>query len=69
MRKIFYGIFLDFYYNKDILNESGIKKLVYGNIGKAEDVQNVIQNSGEGIGLFRTEFLFMDNQSEPSEAD
>ena len=40
-----------------------------GNIGKAEDVQSVIQNSGEGIGLFRTEFLFMDRQSEPSEEE
>lgn len=52
------------YFGKPTVTKSGIKKLVYGNIGKAEDVQSVIQNSGEGIGLFRTEFLFMDRQSE-----
>ena len=52
------------YFGKPTVTKSGIKKLVYGNIGKAEDVQNVIQNSGEGIGLFRTEFLFMDRQTE-----
>ncbi len=57
------------YFGKPTVTKSGIKKLVYGNIGKAEDVQNVIQNSGEGIGLFRTEFLFMDRQSEPSEEE
>ena len=46
------------YFGKPTVTKSGIKKLVYGNIGKAEDVQSVIQNSGEGIGLF------MDRQSE-----
>ena len=57
------------YFGKPTVTKSGIKKLVYGNIGKAEDVQSVIQNSGEGIGLFRTEFLFMDRQNEPSEEE
>jgi len=57
------------YFGKPTVTKSGIKKAVYGNIGKAEDVQNVLQNSGEGIGLFRTEFLFMDRQSEPSEEE
>ena len=61
--------YLKQYFGKPTVTKSGIKKLVYGNIGKAEDVQSVIQNSGEGIGLFRTEFLFMDRQSEPSEEE
>lgn len=47
----------------------GVKKVVYANIGKPEDVQSVIQNSGEGIGLFRTEFLFMDRDSLPTEEE
>ena len=42
---------------------------MYGNIGKPEDVQAVVQNGGEGIGLFRTEFLFMDRMSRPTEAE
>lgn len=50
-------------------SSNGVAKAVYGNIGRPEDVQAVIQNGGEGIGLFRTEFLFMDRTSEPSEEE
>ena len=55
------------YINKKTITASGIKKAVYANIGRPEDVHNVLQNGGEGIGLFRTEFLFMDRNSEPTE--
>lgn len=55
------------YIGKETITAKGIKKAVYANIGKPEDVQNVLQNSGEGIGLFRTEFLFMDRSSQPTE--
>ncbi len=48
---------------------NGVPKAVYGNIGKPEDVQNVVQHGGEGIGLFRTEFLFMDRNQEPTEEE
>lgn len=57
------------YIGKETVTADGIKKAVYANIGKPEDVQNVLQNSGEGIGLFRTEFLFMDRSSEPTEEE
>lgn len=57
------------YFNKPTVTKSGVKKAVYGNIGKAEDAQNVIQNGGEGIGLFRTEFLFMDRDHAPTEEE
>lgn len=57
------------YMGKESITQSGIKKAVYANIGKPEDIQNVIQNSAEGIGLFRTEFLFMDRNSEPTEEE
>lgn len=57
------------YIGKETVTADGIKKAVYANIGKPEDVQNVLQNSGEGIGLFRTEFLFMDRASEPTEEE
>jgi phosphotransferase system enzyme I (PtsI) len=60
---------LNEYFNKPTLTKSGVVKKVYGNIGKAEDAQNVLQNGGEGIGLFRTEFLFMDRESEPTEEE
>lgn len=57
------------FFGKETVTKSGDKRLVYGNIGKPEDVQNVIQNSGEGVGLFRTEFLFMDRPALPSEEE
>ncbi len=57
------------YIGKETVTGNGIKKQVYANIGKPEDVQNVLQSSGEGIGLFRTEFLFMDRASEPNEEE
>lgn len=60
---------LNEYFSKETVTKSGVKKRVYGNIGKAEDAQNVLQNGGEGIGLFRTEFLFMDRSSLPTEQE
>lgn len=42
---------------------------VCGNIGKPEDVHKVLENGGEGIGLFRTEFLYMDRNNMPSEEE
>ena len=60
---------LNEYFSMETVTKSGVKKRVYGNIGKAEDAQNVIQNGGEGIGLFRTEFLFMDRAALPTEQE
>ena len=60
---------LNVYFNRPTVTRSGVTKKVYGNIGKAEDAQNVLQNGGEGIGLFRTEFLFMDRDHEPGEEE
>lgn len=60
---------LNEYFSRESITKSGIVKKVYGNIGRAEDAQNVIQNGGEGIGLFRTEFLFMDRDHEPTEQE
>lgn len=57
------------YLNKETITKDGLKKEVYGNIGRPQDVQNVIENGGEGVGLFRTEFLFMDRNSEPTEEE
>lgn len=38
-----------------------------GNIGSAKDVDGVLNNGGEGVGLFRTEFLYMDADHFPTE--
>lgn len=60
---------LNDYFGKPTVTKSGKHLRVYGNIARAEDAHNVIQNGGEGIGLFRTEFLFMDRASEPTEQE
>ena len=39
------------------------------NIGKPEDAAKALQFDGEGVGLFRTEFLFMDKTAVPSEEE
>lgn len=57
------------YFSRETVTKSGAKKAVYGNIGKPEDAEAVIHNGGEGIGLFRTEFLFMDRPSLPTEEE
>ncbi|WP_080873392.1 phosphoenolpyruvate--protein phosphotransferase [Oceanobacillus timonensis] len=38
-----------------------------GNIGTPNDVESVLNNGGEGVGLYRTEFLYMGNSELPSE--
>lgn len=40
-----------------------------GNIGNPEDVNVVVENGGDGVGLFRTEFLYMDRNDFPSEEE
>lgn len=55
------------YINKPTVTKSGVKKAVYANIAKAEDVHSAVVNGAEGIGLFRTEFLYMDRTEAPSE--
>jgi len=38
-----------------------------GNIGTPNDIEGVIKNGGQGVGLYRTEFLYMDSDVMPSE--
>ena len=41
-----------------------------GNIGTPKDVEGVLNNGGEGVGLYRTEFLYMDSELDfPSEEE
>ena len=51
------------------VSKDGKKVEIAGNIGSPEDVKKVIENGGEGIGLFRTEFLFMDRDCMPTEEE
>ncbi|AGF54051.1 phosphoenolpyruvate--protein phosphotransferase [Clostridium saccharoperbutylacetonicum] len=53
--------------NVKTTTKSGRRIEVCGNIGKPEDVLGVLANGGDGVGLFRTEFLYMDRDSAPTE--
>ena len=55
------------YVGRETLTADGTKIDLYCNIGKPEDADTVISKDGEGVGLFRTEFLYMGNTSIPSE--
>lgn len=45
----------------------GKKVLLFGNVGKAQDASHACHLGAEGIGLFRTEFLYMKNDALPTE--
>ena len=47
--------------------KDGEKVQLFANIGTPEDASQVITYDGEGVGLFRTEFLFMDRSTMPDE--
>ena len=52
---------------KETVTSDGVKVELCCNIGKPDDSDAVISKTGEGVGLFRTEFLYMDSTSQPSE--
>ncbi|QGU96453.1 phosphoenolpyruvate--protein phosphotransferase [Clostridium bovifaecis] len=55
--------------NVATVTKSGKHVEVVGNIGKPEDIHQVLENGGDGVGLFRTEFLYMDRNDMPSEEE
>lgn len=60
---------LEVYRGKDTVTADGVKVHLYGNIGNPEDAKQVAACDGEGVGLFRTEFLFMGASELPSEEE
>ncbi len=54
---------LEQYIGKPTITKDGVHVELVANIGKPEDVEKVLQYDGEGVGLFRTEFLFMDDRT------
>ena len=55
--------------NAESVTTDGHKVELAGNIGGFKDVEGVLKNGGEGVGLFRTEFLYMDNDHFPTEEE
>ncbi|QQY79349.1 phosphoenolpyruvate--protein phosphotransferase [Keratinibaculum paraultunense] len=54
---------------KKSISKDGVKVEIAANIGTPKDVDNVIENDAEGIGLYRTEFLYMDSDKLPTEEE
>lgn len=55
--------------NKQTITLDGIHVEVAANIGTPKDVESVLENGGEGVGLYRTEFLYMERDSLPTEEE
>ena len=56
------------------MNERTVTKDEYhvelaANIGTPEDIKGVLENGGEGVGLYRTEFLYMGRKQFPTEEE
>lgn len=58
---------LEKYRGQKTVSKSGEEYELFCNIGKPEDAVKAMEADGEGVGLFRTEFLFMDRSSIPTE--
>ena len=58
---------LEAYRGKETVTADGVKKILACNIGSPDDVTAALDHDAEAIGLFRSEFLFMDAKELPSE--
>lgn len=58
-----------YYIDKEGVTKDGKRIYIEGNIGTPLDADKVLENGGEGIGLFRSEFLFMDKKILPTEEE
>ena len=54
---------------KATVTKGGRRIKLFANIGSGEDVDAVLNNDGEGIGLFRSEFLYLGKEQLPSEEE
>lgn len=57
------------YKDKEGATSDGRRVIIEGNIGTPDDAVRVAELGGEGVGLFRSEFLFMDRTDLPSEEE
>ncbi|SFB16454.1 phosphotransferase system, enzyme I, PtsI [Acetitomaculum ruminis DSM 5522] len=57
------------YKGKETISKSGKKIKLFANIGNVSDVAAALENDAEGIGLFRSEFLYLGTDDYPSEEE
>ena len=54
---------------RETITPDGQKMMLYANIGNTNDLATVIQNDAEGIGLFRSEFIYLERDHFPTEEE
>ena len=54
---------------KETVTPDGQKMMLYANIGNTNDLATVIQNDAESIGLFRSEFIYLERDHFPTEEE
>lgn len=54
---------------KETITKSGQKINLFANIGGVEDLEYVLENDAEGVGLFRSEFLYLGRKNLPTEEE
>lgn len=60
---------LDSIREKPAITRDGVKITLLGNIEFPDESELVLQKGGDGIGLYRTEFLYLNRSTEPTEED
>jgi len=60
---------LDTIREKPAVTRDGVKITLLGNIEFPDEAESILEKGGEGIGLYRTEFLYLNRETEPTEED
>lgn len=60
---------LEKYRGLETVTKSGVKINLYANIGSSDDAKTAVENDAEGIGLMRSEFLYLGRDTEPTEEE
>ncbi|WDV46755.1 phosphoenolpyruvate--protein phosphotransferase [Clostridiaceae bacterium M8S5] len=64
-----YRKMLEQFKGRQSVSKDGVKVELAANIGTPDDLEGVLRNDAEGIGLYRTEFLYMDRDKFPTEEE
>lgn len=54
---------------KESVTKDGRRIRIFANIGSVDDISQVLENDADGVGLFRTEFLFLGKKKLPTEEE
>ena len=60
---------LEVFKGKDTMTYGGERIILYANVSSLEEIDIAMKNDTEGIGLFRTEYIFLDSKTYPTEEE